>query len=257
MLARNNSKAMLALSLMISIETLQVCEIIGPTASGTTEPFQCRLNDDRLYAVKGRGALIRGLLAEVVAGSLGLALGLPVPEFVLANVPIALIQGNALQTYHSLGVGTGFASLWHEPVEDITKPQLRNFQVPLLAKVYVFDHWIKNGDRTLSEFGGNANLLVDLRDRSLLVIDHNLAFDPTHSADRMEFHACRSAWLERRCDLLFKNELLGQMRSAMDIVPNVVDCVPAEWLESEPTFLDDVAAALSRIEGLAFWEELG
>lgn len=242
---------------MASIELLEVCEIIGRTASGTTEPFQCRLEDDRVYAVKGRGALKRGLLAEVVAGSLGHALGLPVPEFVLADVPDALIRGNARHTYDSLGSGTAFASLWHEPVEDITRPQIRNMPASLLATVYVFDHWIMNSDRTLSEFGGNANLLIDLRHGSLLVIDHNLAFDRTHRAERLELHACRGAWLERNRDFLFKNELIERMRQAMHRMQFIAHDLPDEWLECEPAFLHDVEVALVRVDDQMFWEELG
>ncbi len=40
-----------------------------------------------------------------------------------------------------------------------------------------FDWWIKNGDRQLTEIGGNPNLLWTPESDSMVVIDHNMAFD--------------------------------------------------------------------------------
>lgn len=44
-------------------------------------------------------------------------------------------------------------------------------------RIAVFDWWIMNGDRTLSESGGNPNILWDISIDSAFIIDHNLAFD--------------------------------------------------------------------------------
>ena len=52
-------------------------------------------------------------------------------------------------------------------------------QVDALTRkdVVLFDWWVHNADRTLTEKGGNPNLLWDLQHSKLAVIDHNQAFD--------------------------------------------------------------------------------
>jgi len=244
--------------MVATFDLLAVCEIVRPTTSGMTEPFQCRLEDDELYAVKGRGALARGLLAEMYAAELGRSLGLPIPNFVLASVSRALIEVHPdPRVASAIGVGTGFASQWQEPVENLTMPLLPALNRPLLAKVYVFDHWIMNSDRTLTEHGGNSNLLVRLSDRSLVVIDHNLAFSTSHSAEDLRLHACRQAWMDLKGNMLFKPELLTQMQQAMTAVSDLHEALPDEWLEAEPTFPTEVSAALNRVNDDVFWDELG
>ncbi len=176
-------------------DRLQVVEIIRPLKSGMTQPYQCRLEDDQLYAVKGLGALPEGLLSEVCAASLGKAMGLPIPDFVIAEIPASLIRvsGDA-EVSRSLGVGTGFASHWQNACEPLT-PTIRDRQRPeFLATLYAFDHWIANGDRSLGDEEGNPNLLYSLTDKKLVVFDHNLAFSTSYRAAELAFHAGRRSW---------------------------------------------------------------
>lgn len=241
-----------------NIDALNVVEIIRPIESGATRPFQCRLEDDHLYAVKGRAAFARGLMGEVYAGSLGRRIGLPIPSFSIAQVSAPLLNGYSDTSVRgALGPGPLFASLWQEPVEGLKTPDLLHFPRRELAALYVFDHWIQNGDRSLSEHGGNANLLVQLRDRKLIVIDHNLAFDPTYQADELQVHACRSAWLDARRDLVFKEEIERRMQEAMTTLPSLEAELPEEWVEDEPGFPAYVVDALSRINDQQFWADLG
>lgn len=177
-------------------ERLQVVEIIQPLRSGHTQPYQCRLEDNQVYAVKGRGALPEGLLAEVCAASLGQAMGLPIPSFVTADIPTRLINASGdAEVARSLGSGLGFASLWRNACEPLT-PTIRDRQSPeLLATLYAFDHWIANGDRSLGEEDGNPNLLFDLVDKKLIAFDHNLAFSAGYDASELSVHAGRRSWL--------------------------------------------------------------
>jgi hypothetical protein len=49
---------------------LQIVEIVTRTVQGMTAPMICRADDDRLYVVKGRDALNRGLISDMsVPGS--------------------------------------------------------------------------------------------------------------------------------------------------------------------------------------------
>ena len=239
-------------------DALSVVEIIRPIESGATTPYQCRLEDDHLYAVKGKAALARGLMGEMYAGSLGRRLGLPIPSFSLAFVSKPLLESYSdMEVRRALGTGPLFASLWQEPVEGLKTPDLTSFSQRDLAALYVFDHWIENGDRTLSEHGGNANLLVSLTHKNLIVIDHNLAFMPSYKAEELRLHACRGAWLEARRDLVFRGELERRMRYAMTMVANLEAELPEEWIDDEPDFMAYARTALDRMNQPDFWAELG
>lgn len=239
------------------LDYLAVEEIVRPLASGTTEPFQCRLEDDQLYAVKGRGAMARGLLAEAYSAVLGQALALPIPPFVLARLSKGLVASSPAENVgRSLGAGVAFGSLWQQPVEDVSMASLKSFDAEMRAKLYVFDHWIKNGDRALSEHGGNANLLISLTTRTLIVIDHNLAFSTNYSPVELNFHACRSAWANARTDMFFRDVMKKQLEQALTSIVGLETDLPEEWLEVEPTFPQEVLDTLSRVNDEAFWDEL-
>ncbi|MEE4453738.1 HipA family kinase [Novosphingobium resinovorum] len=135
----------------------EIVEIVRPTDSGVTQPYQCRLADDNLYAVKGRGATARGLMAEIACATLGRAIGLPIPDFCIGVMDEKLLEASG-DSYvsSSLGAGECFASLWIEPTDVFSLSMKRHVDIKELAKLFVFDHWINNGDRTLTPMGGNV-----------------------------------------------------------------------------------------------------
>ena len=65
---------------------------VTPFREGGSLPGLVEADDDGLYVVKFRGAAQgpRALVAEIIAGELGRALGLPVPEIVLVEIDPAL-----------------------------------------------------------------------------------------------------------------------------------------------------------------------
>ncbi len=239
-------------------DRLQVVEIIRPIKSGFTQPYQCRLEDDQVYAVKGRGALPEGLLAEVCAASLGQAIGLRIPDFVIADIPAALIKtSDDAEVGRALGAGTGFASHWQNACEPLT-PTLRDRQSPeFLATLYAFDHWIANGDRSLGDQYGNPNLLYDLSDKKLIAFDHNLAFSNSYSAAELAVHAGRRSWYTMRKNGDFVPRLSEKMGSARLEFNALVGDLPYEWIEERPGFAAAAAATLDRCDKPEFWAELG
>jgi hypothetical protein len=62
----------------------------------------------------------------------------------------------------------------------------------LKLSVLIFDLWVENEDRTLTEKGGNPNLLWKSDESKLYVIDHNLNFDDTFN--KVNF------WGAHRCE---------------------------------------------------------
>lgn len=243
----------------LRLDMIDIVEIVQPIASGMTQPFLCHLDDGQLYAVKGRGALRKGLIAEVVAGFLGRELELPIPPFVIGRMPTSLVRHHGdPDAAHAIGDGLVFASAWQEPVQPVTPVNLSQQNPALLCWLYAFDHWIANGDRTLSEHGhGNPNLFVRLEDGALVVIDHNLAFSASYDpAQDLSFHAARPAWQRMRHRDPLKAAMMAGMTNAARLLPDIFHALPEEWLDGQADFLDTIAARLRRHDDPGFWAEL-
>ncbi len=69
------------------LRTVTVTRYVTPLREGGSLPAIVEANDDGLYVLKFRGAGqgVKALIAELIAGELGRALGLPVPETLLAS----------------------------------------------------------------------------------------------------------------------------------------------------------------------------
>lgn len=242
----------------LSLSMLDVVEIVRPIDSGMTRPYLCRLEDGALYAVKGRAALPQGLIAEVVAGQLGRLLGLPIPPFAIAHMPRSLLRhhGDA-GVAQAVGEGPVFASAWQDSVQPITPLTLATMDQDLLARLYVFDHWIANGDRSLTEHGGNPNLFVRLGDGATVAIDHNLAFAADYDPEKeLPVHAGRLAWEGVADHAAFFATMRADLERARVDLPAIVETLPEEWLEEQPRLADRIATILDRLDDIGFWVEL-
>lgn len=240
----------------IQIAHQQVKEIELPTENGITEPYFCRLDDGNLYVVKGKQAGFMGLIAETVAALLGRSMGLPIPEFAIAEVSKELLAFNP-KAASSIGTGTVFASKFKPGTIEFGPALIDKVPTPLLAELFAFDAWIQNEDRTFTEFGGNPNLFLRVETDELVAIDHNLAFRPGFKlAKNFAVHACRGAWLKQASDLLFKEALRKKMDVALANIQGYESELPEAWLEGAPGFTEQINAALIRYQSDAFWNEL-
>ena len=222
-----------------------------------TQPYQCRLDDGNLYAVKGRQATHRGLIAEVIAASLGQRIGLPIPEFSICEVSRVLSEHDSRSVaLRALGTEPCFASSWVEPSEVFGLSMAKLVGDELLAQIYIFDHWIRNGDRTLTPRGGNVNLLMSLADDQLIAFDHNLAFSPSHDNDDLSLHVGRSAWSRAKNMPGFRDRFTTQGLKALADYDQIFDQLPEEWLVEIPDIKKEISIALDRISADAFWTEL-
>lgn len=204
---------------------------------GRTGPFLVRAEDDRLYVAKGRSTTQAGLAAEWVCARLGVAAGLPIPPFVLLDVPKKLIEAFGPDAAE-LGAGIAFGSLLQGAVQELPAGRVAMIGVELRRRLLAFDWWVENADRTLSERGGNPNLLWTEADGSLWVIDHNLAFD-AHFDERAFFdtHVFRA-----EADALFGDWINRQgeaehLRAALSAFDEALATVPDQWnwLDAEET----------------------
>ena len=74
------------------IRTVTATRYVTPLREGGSLPAIIEADDRQLYVLKFRGAGQgrKALIAELVAGEIGRALGLPIPEIVLVELDAAL-----------------------------------------------------------------------------------------------------------------------------------------------------------------------
>lgn len=235
--------------------TVNIAEIITRSTQGITRPFLCRGDDGWLYYVKGHGAGRQALIAEWIAGNLGKRIGLPIPDFKQAVMPSDLARLSAREDIADLGTGTGFASQLIQNTDELTYLYIGQMDEGLRARILLFDWWTANGDRTLTEHGGNPNILWVHRDYKPYVIDHNLAFDKTALADFWSQHIfleSRAAWTPA-----FRQTMESLMRVALQGLEHWWRQMPPGWTDM-PTGItfDSVQKMLWRFEtdSAKFWE---
>ncbi len=224
---------------------MTITEIVSRSEQGTTRPFLCRAENDALFYVKGRYAGYRALCCEWVAGRFGQLVGLPIPHFCIAEVPAPLIRDSGRMDASDLGSGMVFASQLVEDAQEITFSDVARIDMELKRKVLLFDWWVRNADRTLTEFGGNPNLLRSVG--SLQVFDQNLAFDDTFDEYRFwqshVFNDAGVAWPEE-----FKAAMMETMRRALAQLPSIWQELPEVWLPQAGLDLAAVRELLERFE---------
>ncbi len=228
-----------------------------------TRPFLCRASDDRRYYVKGRDAGRRSLLCEWTAGHLALALGLPVAEFAIVNVLPELLKFETPGIdLRALGAGPAFGSLAVGRPTEFALGDLHTTPKTTQQAILIFDWWVRNGDRTLTQTGGNPNLLWDQDRNALVVIDHNLAFDSDF--DRSAFWQTHVFAAQRGAiwdDLAERGIWSRRLSEALPQFALACDKVPTEWWfegddASIPANFDrePIEAMLGACLGSDFWK---
>ena len=237
----------------------QATRYVTPLREGGSLPALVEADDLGLYVLKftgaGQGPL--ALVAEIIAGGIGRALGLNVPELVLVEVDAALGRNEPDAEIRellraSVGVNLGMDFL---PGSVMFDPAAGDAAGPELASTAVwFDAFVTNVDRTAR----NPNLLC--WHKSLYFIDHGAALyfhhdwkDPVARA-RSPFPAIREHVLLPRADRI---EALGwSVAGAAErrrVFAEVLADVPDAWLLPEPGAATPAAkrAGVCRLPGRA------
>lgn len=238
----------------------QIIEIIGRAEQGVTKPFICRGEDDEVYFVKGRGAGRRSLICEWIGGNLAKSFGLPVAPFQIVEVPEALISLGSRDDMGDLGDGPAFGSRRLQ-VAELSMTHVEQVPRPVQLDVLAFDWWIRNGDRNLSDKGGNPNLFWDVQRNELIVLDHNQAFDLDFSPQSFaELHVfsgnCRALFE----DWIVQNQLADRFEHVLARWNDICDTVPPEWWFVDPEMTipvdfdkEKIRQALANCRGDVFW----
>ncbi|NIE73032.1 hypothetical protein F3J45_00940 [Pantoea sp. Ap-967] len=245
-------------------ESITAVEIIRQSHQGISiKPFIVRGDDGASYFVKGlEKAGGPALISEVIGAELGKRMGLPIPDWKLMHVPNELISFSAIPNVTDLGGGLAFASRAVENASDFSVSNINHTPIDLRRRVLLFDLWVRNGDRCLSERGGNVNLILD-GSGSLTVIDHNMAFDRAFCCnDFMETHVfrdCRSFFR----DLVVRQEHMEILSDAVKNWGTITSLLPDDWLFRDRDQIDltepTVAERLEMLEVFKderFWGEL-
>src|SRR3982750_2496865 len=144
----------------MSLRTVKVMRYVTPLREGGSLPAIVEGDDDGLYVLKFRGAGQgpKALIAELVAGEIGRALGLPVPEIVFMDLDGALADTEPDPEIQDLlrgSVGLNLA-LDYLPGSVTYDPLVERLTPELASAVVWFDAFVTNVDRTPR----NANMLM-------------------------------------------------------------------------------------------------
>ena len=161
------------------MRTITVNRYVTPLREGGSMPAIVEGDDLGTYVLKFRGAGqgVRALLAEMIAGGIARALGLPVPEIVLAQLDTALAQTepdpeiqDLVRASSGLNVGLDYLSgaLNFDPAVDVVSDDFA-------SRLVWFDALVGNVDRTAR----NTNLLM--WHRKPWLIDHGAALTFHHA----------------------------------------------------------------------------
>jgi hypothetical protein len=164
------------------LRTVRAIRYVEPLREGGSLPAIVEADDDGTYVLKfkGAGQGPKALVAELVAGEIGRALGLPVPEIVLVDLDPALGRAEPdfeIQALVRASAGINLAldflpgSLGYDPLASPPPDP------DLASGVVWFDAYVSNVDRTPR----NPNIL--LWGRRLYLIDHGAALYFHHRDD--------------------------------------------------------------------------
>jgi len=168
------------------LRTVNATRYVTPLREGGSLPAIIEADDQGMYVLKFRGAGQgpKALIAELVAGEIARALGLPIPEIVFVELDAELARTEPdpeIQDLIKASAGLNLA-LDYLPGAVTFDPVVEHPDVDLASAIVWFDALVTNVDRTPR----NTNMLM--WHRQLWLIDHGAA---------LFFHHAWDDWLAR------------------------------------------------------------
>jgi hypothetical protein len=220
------------------VRTVAGTRYVTALREGGSLPGIVEADDDGLYVVKFRGAGqgLKTLVAELICGEIGRALGLHVPELVVIDIPAAFAPGEpddeirdllAASVGHNLGLDFLPGAL---PFDPATKSGMTP---ELAADIVWFDALIANVDRTVR----NPNML--LWHKEIWLIDHGAALYQHHrwtdpaAQGRQSFAAIKDHVL-----LPVAGSMIDADARMVDLLDetrlwSIIGAVPDDWLPDD------------------------
>lgn len=220
------------------MRTVTATRYVTPLREGGSLPAIVEADDEGLYVLKFRGAGqgVNALVAELIAGEIGRAAGLRVPEIVFVQVDAELARTEPDPEIQDLilasaGLNLGFDYL---PGAVMFDPVAWQPDGGLASDIVWFDAFVMNVDRTAR----NANLLV--WHRQLWLIDHGAALYFQHDwqggaeRSRDPFPRIRDHVLLPFADQLPAADARLRARLTAAACAQAVELVPEAWLPAGP-----------------------
>ena len=237
------------------LRRVEATRYVTPLREGGSLPAVVEADDLGTYVLKFRGAGQgrKALIAEIVAGEIARSLGLLVPEIVLVTLDPELARAEPdpeIQDLIRASAGLNLAldylpgSLGFDPLVEPPRPELA-------SRIVWFDTLVANVDRTPR----NPNLLT--WHGRLWLIDHGAS---------LYFHHAWSGWeaASKRLFAAARDHVLlpfaGTIPEADDalaplltneVLREIVDLVPAEWLGDERAFAHAAAVRAAYVRFLS------
>jgi len=225
------------------LRTVTACRYVAPLREGGSLPAVVEGDDDGLYVCKFRGAGQGpdALIAELVAGEVARAAGLPVPEIVFVELPgdLARTEPDAeIQDLIRASAGLNLA-LDYLPGSTMFDPLVDTPDERLASAVVWLDALVANVDRTAR----NPNLLM--WHRRLWLIDHGAALyfhhgDEDYAArSRAPFPLIREHVLLPRATRVAQVDVELAAALTAERLQAIVAAVPDAWLSARSTLAPD------------------
>jgi hypothetical protein len=222
------------------LRTVMAIRYVTPLREGGSLPAIVEADDDGIYVLKFRGAGQgpKALIAELVAGEIARAAGLPVPEIVFVELDPTLARTEPdpeIQDLIRASAGLNLA-LDYLPGAITFDPVVDQPDAELASAVVWFDAYVTNVDRTPR----NTNMLV--WHRRLWLIDHGAALYFHHTWDnhlehsRAPFPLIKDHVLLPLASVLREADATLTQRVMPDILADIVHLIPDAWLMEEAPF---------------------
>ncbi len=223
------------------LRTLKVTRYVTPLREGGSLPAIVEADDDGLYVLKFRGAGqgAKALIAELLAGELGRALGLPVPEIVFMELDPVLGRSEPdyeIQSLIKASAGLNLALDYLPGALAFNPPDASRIDPLLASSIVWFDAYVTNVDRTPR----NTNMLF--WHKRLMLIDHGSSLYFHHSTgdylsrSRSRFALIKEHVLLPAASALEEADALLKKILTPEIIQETVNAIPESWLDHDPFF---------------------
>jgi hypothetical protein len=230
----------------MQIRTVKAIRYVMPLREGGSLPAIVEGDDDGLYVLKFRGAGqgVKALIAELVGGEIGRALGLKVPEIVLVELDAVLARTEPDPEIQELIKASGGCNLALDylPGSIMFDVLIQEPDSALASEIVWFDAFTANVDRTPR----NANML--LWHKELWLIDHGAAFFYQHNWNafldnaKNPFRQVKDHILLPFAGEIEKADRELTARLTPDVLREIVGLVPDGWFdeaeEQRPVYLE-------------------
>lgn len=228
------------------LRTLTATRYVTPLREGGSLPAVVEADDDGLYVLKFRGAGQgpKALIAELVAGEIGRALRLPVPEIVFVELDPVLGRSEPdfeIQALIKQSAGLNLALDYLPGALAFDSRDALTLDPLLASSIVWFDAYVTNVDRTMR----NTNML--LWHRRLMLIDHGSALYFHHMPiDYMERSRTPFTSIKDHVLLPYATalpEVDAQLKAALtpEHIRDIVASIPSSWLEDDAMYPDPEA----------------